>query len=254
MTDKIQTQDSSADPAQEAPAAKEVSTFRLMATLTVAGALAGLLIVLVNQHTKPIIDKYKAEQLQKAGLDVHFHALDVTDASSVKALADFIRHEYGQLDILVNCAGIFSDPYDPANLDPASIFQADIKTIRASLETNTYGALRVAQLLIPLMNGRGNVVNVSSGMGQLSDMNGCCPAYRLSKTALNAITRIFADELKDTKIKINSVCPGWVRTDMGGSNAERSVAEGAAGIVWAACLPEDGQSGGFFRDGQPIPW
>ncbi len=195
-----------------------------------------------------------AEQLQQAGLDVDFHALDVTDADSVKVLADFIGHEYGQLDILVNCAGIFSDPKDSADPGSDSIFQADIETIRASLETNTYGALRVCQLLIPLMNGQGNVVNVSSGMGQLSDMNGCCPAYRLSKTALNAITRIFADELKDTKIKINSVCPGWVRTDMGGSDADLPVAEGAAGIVWAALLPEEGPSGGFFRDGQPISW
>lgn len=215
-------------------------------------AQQGIKVVLTSRTEDK--GRHAAEQLQKAGLDVRFHVLDVADASSVKALADFIRHEYGQLDILVNCAGIFSDPYDPANPGTASIFQADIKTIRASLETNTYGALRVAQLLIPLMNGRGNVVNVSSGMGQLSDMNGCCPAYRLSKTALNAITRIFADELKDTNIKINSVCPGWVRTDMGGSDAERSVAEGAAGIVWAACLPEDGPSGGFFRDGQSIPW
>ena len=104
------------------------------------------------------------------------------------------------------------------------------------------------------MDGRGTVVNVSSGMGQLSDMNGCCPGYRLSKTALNAVTRILADELKHTAIRVNSVCPGWVKTDMGGAGAERSVQEGAAGIVWAACLPDDGPSGGFFRDGKPIPW
>ena len=195
-----------------------------------------------------------AERLKKAGLNVRFHRLDVADEDSLQALAEFMEREYGRLDILVNCAGIFSDPYDPADPAAASIFKADIATIRGSLETNTYGALRAAQLLIPLMKGRGNVVNVSSGMGQLSDMNGCCPAYRLSKTAMNAVTRIIADELKDTKIKINSVCPGWVRTDMGGPNAERTVAEGAEGIVWAACLSEDGPSGGFFRDGQPIPW
>lgn len=215
-------------------------------------AQQGIKVVVTSRS----VDKGQAaaEQLRKAGLDVHFHVLDVAKTESVKVFADYIKKNYGRLDILVNCAGIFSDPYDPANPGPASVFNADIATIRASLETNTYGVLRVAQLLIPLMNGQGNVVNVSSGMGQLSDMNGCCPAYRLSKTALNAITRILADELKDKKIKINSVCPGWVRTDMGGSNAERSVEEGAAGIVWAACLPEDGPSGGFFRDGQPIPW
>jgi NAD(P)-dependent dehydrogenase (short-subunit alcohol dehydrogenase family) len=91
-------------------------------------------------------------------------------------------------------------------------------------------------------------------MGQLSDMNGCCPGYRLSKTALNALTRILADELQDTGIKVNSVCPGWVRTEMGGPNATLSVEEGARGIVWAATLPDDGPSGGFFRHGEPIPW
>jgi NAD(P)-dependent dehydrogenase (short-subunit alcohol dehydrogenase family) len=104
------------------------------------------------------------------------------------------------------------------------------------------------------MQGSGRVVNVSSGMGQLSEMNGGCPGYRLSKVALNAVTRIFADELQGTKIKVNSVCPGWVRTDMGGPNAQLSVEEGAKGIVWAATLPDDGPSGGFFRHGEPMPW
>ena len=98
------------------------------------------------------------------------------------------------------------------------------------------------------------MVNLSSGMGQLSDMNGCCPGYRLSKTALNALTRILADELKETRIKVNSVCPGWVRTDMGGPNADRPVEKGAETIVWLATLTDDGPSGGFFRDKQPIPW
>jgi NAD(P)-dependent dehydrogenase (short-subunit alcohol dehydrogenase family) len=195
-----------------------------------------------------------ARQLQTQGLDVRWQALDVSDIASVEALARFVREEFGRLDILVNNAGVFSDPFDSTAPGASSIFKAEIDTLRAAMETNTYGALRVAQALIPLMNGRGTVVNVSSGMGQLSDMNGCCPGYRLSKTALNAVTRIFADELKDTRVKINSVCPGWVKTDMGGPNAERDVEQGAAGIVWAACLPDDGPSGGFFRDGQPIPW
>ena len=195
-----------------------------------------------------------AAQLRSEGLDVRFQVLDVTDASAVRALSNYLRSEFGRLDILVNNAGIFTDPYDPADPGPASVFNADLDTIRRALETNTFGALRLAQALIPLMNGHGTVVNVSSGMGQLSDMNGCCPGYRLSKTALNAVTRIFADELKHTEIKVNSVCPGWVKTDMGGAGAERSVQEGAAGIVWAACLAADGPSGGFFRDGKPIPW
>ena len=98
------------------------------------------------------------------------------------------------------------------------------------------------------------VVNVSSGIGQLSEMNGCCPGYRLSKTALNAVTRILSDELIGTGVKVNAVCPGWVRTDMGGSDATLSVEEGARGIVWAATLPDDGPSGGFFRHGELIAW
>ena len=196
------------------------------------------------------------EMIGEVGQKAHEIQVDVSAMNAERAdeIVAKCTESMGRLDILVNCAGIFSDPYDPADSAAASVFKADIATIRSSLETNTYGALRAAQLLIPLMKGRGNVVNVSSGMGQLSDMNGCCPAYRLSKTAMNAVTRIFADELKETKININSVCPGWVRTDMGGPNAERTVAEGAEGIVWAACLSKDGPSGGFFRDGQPIPW
>jgi len=193
-----------------------------------------------------------AEQLARGGRDVRFHPLDVTDPDSVSALAEELRGTFGRIDVLVNNAGIFPDP--APGTPESSILAADLDTVRRGLETNTLGALHLCQHLIPLMQDRGRVVNVSSGMGQLSDMNGCCPGYRLSKTALNAITRILADELGQTGIKINSVCPGWVRTEMGGANADRSVEEGARGIVWAATLPDDGPSGGFFRDGSAIPW
>ncbi len=196
--------------------------------------------------------KNAADELSDEGLDVHFHPLDVTDEDSIQGLAGFLREGFGGLDILVNNAGIFPDPAPGS--DAASVFKTDLEAVRRALETNTMGALRLCQLLIPLMRGRGRVVNVSSGMGQLSDMNGCCPGYRLSKTALNAVTRIFADELRGSGVKINSVCPGWVRTQMGGPNAPLAVREGAKGIVWAATLPEDGPSGGFFRHGEPIPW
>ena len=104
------------------------------------------------------------------------------------------------------------------------------------------------------LKGQGNVVNLSSGMGQLSEMNGQYPAYRVSKTALNALTRIFADELKGTGVKVNALCPGWVRTAMGGPDADRSVEKGAETVVWLATLDESGPSGGFFRDKKPIPW
>ena len=192
-----------------------------------------------------------AQKLAAQGLSVRFHLLDVTDASSIQALAETVRG-LSRLDVLVNNAGIVPDPAPGS--DDASVFRADLDTVRQAMETNALGPMRLCQVLIPLMNGQGRVVNVSSGMGQLDDMNGCCPGYRLSKVSLNALTRIFADELRDTGVKVNSVCPGWVRTDMGGKHAPLSVEEGAEGIVWAATLPEDGPSGGFFRHGERIPW
>jgi NAD(P)-dependent dehydrogenase (short-subunit alcohol dehydrogenase family) len=194
-----------------------------------------------------------AEQLAGDGRDVSFYPLDVCDEASIMALRDHLQHLFGRLDVLVNNAGIFPDP-PPGSGAEASILQADPEVVRRGFETNTLAPLRLCQALIPLMAGSGCVVNVSSGMGQLSDMNGCCPGYRVSKTALNAVTRILADELAGTNLKINSVCPGWVRTDMGGSQAPLDVTEGAKGIVWAATLPTDGPSGGFFRHGERIPW
>jgi NAD(P)-dependent dehydrogenase (short-subunit alcohol dehydrogenase family) len=193
-----------------------------------------------------------AEGLSAQGLAARFHPLDVTDESSIQSLASQIRDTGGRLDVLVNNAGIFPDP--PPGSGGDSVFEAELATVRRGLETNALGALRLCRVLIPFMQGSGRVVNVSSGMGQLEEMNGCCPGYRLSKVALNAVTRIFADELRNTGVKVNSVCPGWVRTDMGGESAPLSVEEGARGIVWAATLPDDGPSGGFFRHGRPIVW
>ena len=210
----------------------------------------GYRVVLTARHEEK--GRSAAEQLQHAGLDVRFHPLDVDDEASVQRLAGYLRGEFGRLDVLVNNAGIFPAGTPGAGGD--SVFDADLDGIRRGFETHTLAHLRLCQELIPRMYGEGRVVNVSSGMGQLSDMNGCCPGYRLSKTALNAVTRIFADELKDTAIKINSVCPGWVRTDMGGAEAPLSVEEGARGICWAATLPAVGPSGGFFRHGERIDW
>lgn len=192
-----------------------------------------------------------AEKLKKEGLDVVYFPLEVTNPAHIRQLEHFIEKEFGRLDVLVNNAGVFLDPRDPA---AASLFNAEIDIIRDTFETNTLGPLMLAQALVPLMRGEGRVVNVSSGMGQLSEMNGGWPGYRLSKTALNAVTRILADELANTQIKVNSVCPGWVKTDMGGPDAERPVEQGAETIVWLATLPENGPSGGFFRDKQPIAW
>lgn len=214
--------------------------------------LAGLGYRVILTARKEAEGHAAAQALQSQGLDVNFHFLDVTNEASVRQLAAFILDIYGRLDVLVNNAGIFPDP--APWIGNSTVFDADLETIRTGFETNTLGPLQLCQILIPLMEDQGCVVNVSSGMGQLSEMNGCCPSYRLSKTALNAVTRIFADELQDTGIKINSVCPGWVRTDMGGKEAPLSIDDGARGIVWAATLPEDGSSGGFFRNGEPIAW
>lgn len=192
------------------------------------------------------------EKLKAEGLTVSYHPLDVADSESIKRLAQFIQEQFGHLEILVNNAGIFIDTQDTAE----SIFQANLETLQRTYETNVYGPLQLCQALIPLMQkqGYGRVVNVSSGMGQLSDMNGGSAGYRLSKTGLNALTRIFADELKETNILVNSVCPGWVRTDMGGPNADRNIEEGVNTIVWLATLPDGSPTGLFFRDRQPIPW
>ncbi len=216
-------------------------------------AAKGLTVILACRN--PEQGEAAASQLREAGGDVRFHALDVTDDASIAGLAEYVDKEFGRLDILVNNAGIFPDPFPGRDPGSNSIFDTSLDTIRTAMETNTFGPLRMCQTFIPMMKGRGRVVTVSSGMGQLSDMNGCCPGYRLSKTAVNAMTRIFADELGAASgIKINACCPGWVRTDMGGANADRSLEEGARGIVMLALLPDDGPSGGFFRDGQPIPW
>ncbi|MEW8682982.1 MAG: SDR family oxidoreductase [Candidatus Thiodiazotropha endolucinida] len=199
------------------------------------------------------VDGHAAQQmLLNEGLDVSYHPLDVRSEASVLAVVQHFRQHHKRLQILVNNAGIFPDP-SPED-SASSIFNAEIENVLNGFDTNTLGPLRLCQALIPLMDGEGCVVNVSSGMGQLSEMGGCCPSYRLSKTALNALTRIFSEELKQTQIKINSICPGWVRTDMGGKEATPSIPEGVEGIIWAATLADDGPSGGFFRFGKPIEW
>ncbi|MDQ3892962.1 MAG: SDR family oxidoreductase [Actinomycetota bacterium] len=181
--------------------------------------------------------------------DVVVRQLDVADEKSVDRLASFVEEEFGRLDVLVNNAGIANDRGQRG-------VDADLDRVREALEANLFGAWRLCEAFVPLMqrNGYGRIVNVSSGMGALNDMGGGSPAYRVSKTTLNALTRILASELRGSGILVNSVSPGWVRTDMGGSTASRSVEEGADTPVWAATLPNNGPTGGFFRDRRPIPW
>src|SRR6266704_2279362 len=195
-----------------------------------------------------------AERLREEELDVDFAPLDVSDDASVQDLARHIRKTYGRVDVLVNNAGVMIDGKAGDEEAGTGVMQAKVETLRRTMEVNVYGALRVTQALLPLMPKDGaRIVNVSSGMGQLSDMNGGWPGYRISKTALNALTRIFADELKDTGIRVNSICPGWVKTDMGGAGATRTPQQGADTIVWLA-TERDVPTGGFFKDRKPIPW
>ena len=179
--------------------------------------------------------------------------LDVTSKVDIDALARHIDTVYGRLDVLVNNAGILIDSDEGRS---GSIRDADIDVIEYTLAVNTLAPIRLVNALLPLLerSSDARIVNVSSGLGQLSDMGGRYPGYRLSKTALNAVTRIYAAELDQGRFSINSVCPGWVRTDMGGKNAERSVEQGADTAVWLATAAEARVSGGFYRDRKPIDW
>lgn len=187
--------------------------------------------------------------LASEGLDVSFHPLDVTDPASIAALARRVERDWGGVDVLVNNAGVFLDK-DARALD------VPLDTVRRTLETNLLGALALSQALVPGMvaRRRGRVVNLSSGLGTLNEMEGGYPSYRLSKVALNALTRMLAAETAGTGVLVNSMCPGWCRTDMGGPEAHRSPAEGADTALWLATLPDGGPTGGYFRDRKPIAW
>ena len=189
-----------------------------------------------------------AEPLRRAGMEVHVQRLDVADGRSVREAAAAVEHAIGRLDVLVNNAGILYDTWQRAA-------GADLHVVREAFETNMLGPWRATQAFLALLrkSKHGRIVNVSSGAGQLASLDGGTPAYALSKAAVNALTLMLAAELKPSRILVNAVCPGWVATDMGGTGG-RPVEDGAAGIVWAATLPDDGPTGGLFRDGKPIPW
>ena len=188
-----------------------------------------------------------AKKLQ-VGDRVMARRLDVTEQSTIDRLRDEIATTFGSVHVLVNNAAIHYDTWENAA-------DADLRTVQEALDTNLLGAWRMCQAFIPLLrkSKHGRIVNVSSEAGSLASMGAGAPAYAVSKVALNALTRMLAAELRRDRILINSVCPGWVATDMGGPGG-RPVREGAASIVWAVELPDGGPTGGFFRDGHPVPW
>jgi NAD(P)-dependent dehydrogenase (short-subunit alcohol dehydrogenase family) len=190
----------------------------------------------------------RAAPASAAAGEVMVRRLDVTEPATLTALANELGARFGRVDVLVNNAAVHYDTWQSA-------MDADLHIVREALETNLLGAWQTTQALLPLLraSGHGRIVNVSSEGGSLASMGGGIPAYRASKAALNALTRMLAAELRGTGILVNAVDPGWTATDMGGHGG-RSVEDGAAGVVWAATLPDDGPTGGFFYDGEPEAW
>jgi NAD(P)-dependent dehydrogenase (short-subunit alcohol dehydrogenase family) len=176
--------------------------------------------------------------------------LDITDQASVDAAIAAIGERHGRLDVLVNSAGILIDAGERAT-------EPDLDKVRQTLDVNVIGTWRLVAAALPLLEAapEARIVSLTSGMGSLTDMGSGTPGYRVSKTALNAMTRMLAAELRNTAVKVNVVCPGWVATDMGSSSAPRTPREGADSVVWLATMAADHvPQGGIFRDRQPIDW
>jgi NAD(P)-dependent dehydrogenase (short-subunit alcohol dehydrogenase family) len=194
-------------------------------------------------------DRAKGEAAAgKLSGDVQVIVVDVADPDAAQRVASEVKARHGGLDVLVNNAGVYYDTWQ-------SVETADWKIVREAFEVNVFGAWRMAQAFVPMMRKArwGRIVNVSSEAGSLASMGAGTPAYSITKAALNALTRVLAAEVRDAGILVNAVCPGWTATEMGGSGG-RPVAQGAASVLWAVDLPDDGPSGGFFRDGIALPW
>jgi NAD(P)-dependent dehydrogenase (short-subunit alcohol dehydrogenase family) len=224
-------------------------------------AKAGLRVILTGRDEAQL--RQAQAELRKENIKVATIELDVTDRRmlvppadlDVSFIADWVQRQFGRLDVLVNNAGVVPDAH--AYADPQdSILNMPEAALEQGLQTHFYGPLLLCRALLPLMqaNGYGRIVNVSTHMARLDDMAAGWPAYRVSKLALNALTRILAAELEGQNILVNAVTPGWVRTRLGGEQAPLSPAQGADSIVWLSTLPDDGPRGGFFEGRQPSAW
>ena len=207
----------------------------------------GVLTILTSRDE--IKGKAAVELLLQEGGDLIYHQLDVADLNSITRLASYLKENFDRCDILINNAGVFLDR-------GKSVFDVPLEVLQETLEINFIGALNMCRAFVPFMRVHqyGRIVNVSSGMGSIANMAGYSAAYKLSKLVMNAMTRIMADEIKEINIKVNTMAPGWVRTDMGGPSAPKSLAQGADTFIWLATLPDDGPTGGFFEDRKPIAW
>jgi len=210
-------------------------------------AAKGIQIVLTGRDRD--LTESAAAELRQEDFDVSAAVIDVSDEESVRRCARTVRDRVGSIDILVNNAAVLI-------AENTSVLETTVEEFSRTFDVNLFGVVSVCRAFVPAMvaNGYGRIVNVSSAAGQLSSMSTYAPAYSISKAALNAFTVQLAAEVKGTGVLVNSVNPGWVRTRMGGTGAPRSVVQGADTIVWAATLPANGPTGGFFSDRRRTEW
>lgn len=209
-------------------------------------AQRGMTVVLTSRSES---GRQATKNLVGEGLDVVFHQLDVSDGQSIAEVVEYISTTFGWLDVLINNAGIHYDTFQ-------TTMTADFSIVEEAIRVNTLGPWRLSKAFHALLqkSEAGRIVNVSSSSGSFADSWPGTPAYSLSKAALNMLTLKMSADLQQDGILVNAVCPGWVQTRMGGPEAPRDVSEGAASIIWPALLPNDGPTGGFFRDGEEISW
>jgi NAD(P)-dependent dehydrogenase (short-subunit alcohol dehydrogenase family) len=186
------------------------------------------------------------EKLKNRDEKLLFVQMDVGNEDSIKKAAKEVQSKNIKIDVIVNNAGVL--------LDSESINEVSSEKILTTFRVNTLGPILVIQNFLPIMNKNGRIINVSSGLGAFSEMSSYAPVYSISKSALNAITKQFSFSLVENNISVNSVSPGWVKTDMGGSNAARTVEKGAETIVWLAEEAPHNLTGKFFRDKKEMDW